>query len=173
MKKEIGKWLMDIAKYLTTAILLSSLFSDIKSWPWYFYLLMVCSIISVLYGGLVLMEPPKEKNRNKHQSKRKKQHYGWSNYYGLDGGFHRHRGGCLLPFRRQAQRKGRARLNPKRFQSVILLLVIEKMKLVEFLTKRIDNMGAIAVYIFVLLVANVAGLYYYFDDKRKEKEEQD
>ena len=34
-------------------------------------------------------------------------------------------------------------------------------------------MGAIAVYIFVLLVANVAGLYYYFDDKRKEKEKQD
>ncbi len=34
-------------------------------------------------------------------------------------------------------------------------------------------MGAIAVYIFVLLVANVAGLYYYFDDKRKKKEEQD
>ena len=72
MKKEIGKWLMDIAKYLTTAILLSSLFSDIKNWPWYFYLLMVCSIISVLYGGLVFMEPPKEKNRNKHQSKHKK-----------------------------------------------------------------------------------------------------
>ncbi len=34
-------------------------------------------------------------------------------------------------------------------------------------------MGAIAVYIFVLLVANVAGLYYYFDDKRKEKKKQD
>ena len=72
MKKEIGKWLMDIAKYLTTAILLSSLFSDIKNWPWYFYLIMVCSIVSVLYGGLVLMEPPKEKNRNKYQSKHKK-----------------------------------------------------------------------------------------------------
>jgi len=54
-----------------------------------------------------------------------------------------------------------------------LLLVIENMKLVEILANRIDNMGAIAVYIFVLLVANVAGLYYYFDDKRKEKEEQD
>ena len=38
----------------------------------YIFVLMVCSIISVLYGGLVLMEPPKEKNRNKHQSKRKK-----------------------------------------------------------------------------------------------------
>jgi len=54
-----------------------------------------------------------------------------------------------------------------------LLLVVENMKLIEVLTKGIDNMRAIAVYIFVLLVANVAGLYYYFDDKRKEKEEQD
>ena len=72
MKKEIGKWLIDVAKYVSTAILLSSLFSDIKSWPWYFYLIMVCTIFAVLYGGLVLMEPPKEKNRNKHLSKRKK-----------------------------------------------------------------------------------------------------
>lgn len=31
MKKEIGKWLMDIAKYLTTAVLLSSVFKDLDS----------------------------------------------------------------------------------------------------------------------------------------------
>jgi len=37
MKKELGKWLMDIAKYLTTAVLLSSVFNDIKdSWIIYF-----------------------------------------------------------------------------------------------------------------------------------------
>ena len=47
------------------------------------------------------------------------------------------------------------------------------MKRVINLIKNVNNMGAIAVYIFVLLVANVAGLYYYFDDKRKEKEKQD
>mgnify|MGYP003089691462 FL=1 len=47
------------------------------------------------------------------------------------------------------------------------------MKRVINLIRNVNNMGAIAVYIFVLLVANVAGLYYYFDDKRKEKEEQD
>ena len=47
------------------------------------------------------------------------------------------------------------------------------MKRVVNLIRNVNNMGAIAVYIFVLLVANVAGLYYYFDDKRKEKEEQD
>lgn len=47
------------------------------------------------------------------------------------------------------------------------------MKRVINLIRNVSNMGAIAVYIFVLLVANVAGLYYYFDDKRKEKEKQD
>ena len=46
------------------------------------------------------------------------------------------------------------------------------MKRVINLIRNVNNMGAIAVYIFVLLVANVAGLYYYFDDKRKEKEKQ-
>ena len=33
MKKEIGKWLMDIAKYITTAVLLSAVFRDMES-PW-------------------------------------------------------------------------------------------------------------------------------------------
>ena len=47
------------------------------------------------------------------------------------------------------------------------------MKRVINLIRNVNNMGAIAVYIFVLLVANVAGLYYFFDDKRKEKEKQD
>ncbi len=72
MKKEFGKWLIDVAKYVSTAILLSSLFSDIKSWPWYFYLIMFCTVFAVLYLGLVLVAKPKETNRNKHHSKRKK-----------------------------------------------------------------------------------------------------
>ena len=33
MKKEIGKWLMDIAKYITAAVLLSAVFRDMES-PW-------------------------------------------------------------------------------------------------------------------------------------------
>lgn len=31
MRKEFGKWLMDIAKYLTTALLLSSVFGDMEN----------------------------------------------------------------------------------------------------------------------------------------------
>jgi hypothetical protein len=31
MQKELGKWLMDIAKYITTAVLLSSIFGEVTS----------------------------------------------------------------------------------------------------------------------------------------------
>lgn len=30
MRKELGKWLMDIAKYITTAVILTSIFGDIQ-----------------------------------------------------------------------------------------------------------------------------------------------
>ena len=30
MKKEFGKWLMDIAKYITTAVILTSIFGEIE-----------------------------------------------------------------------------------------------------------------------------------------------
>ena len=102
MKKEIGKWLMDIAKYITTAVLLSAVFRDMES-PW-----VVIGGISAAMGTLA-----------------------WGLYLIRDN---------------ETSHKPH---------------------------KNVNNMGAIAVYIFVLLVANVAGLYYYFDDKRKEKEEQD
>jgi len=36
MKKEFGKWLMDIAKYITTAVILTSLFSGIGQ-KWVIY----------------------------------------------------------------------------------------------------------------------------------------
>ena len=29
MRKEFGKWLMDIAKYITTAVILTSIFGDV------------------------------------------------------------------------------------------------------------------------------------------------
>ena len=35
MRKEFGKWLMDIAKYIATAIILTSIFGDIKQ-KWLF-----------------------------------------------------------------------------------------------------------------------------------------
>lgn len=36
MKKEFGKWLMDIAKYITTAVILTSIFGDVQQ-KWIIY----------------------------------------------------------------------------------------------------------------------------------------
>ena len=58
MKKELGKWLMDIAKYMTTALLLSSAFGDMEN-P-----LVIASVIiasaATLVIGLWLIKNKKE-----------------------------------------------------------------------------------------------------------------
>ena len=48
MRKEFGKWLMDIAKYLATALLLSSTFVDMEN------SLVVISVIIATVSTLVL-----------------------------------------------------------------------------------------------------------------------
>lgn len=60
MKKELGKWLMDIAKYMTTAILLSSLFSERDQWPGYVYGIVVLAVLITLLAGLLLLKNGKE-----------------------------------------------------------------------------------------------------------------
>ena len=60
MKKELGKWLMDIAKYLVTAVLLASVFSDISE-KWIVYLVVSVAIIITLSWGLYLLKDNKKK----------------------------------------------------------------------------------------------------------------
>lgn len=62
MKKEISKWLLDISKYITTAILLTSIFSDIKS-KLIIYLICIASIAITLGIGLYLSNDKKNKNK--------------------------------------------------------------------------------------------------------------
>ena len=59
MKKELGKWLMDIAKYLMTAALLSSLIADMNRSGW-FYLFVLVNILITLAFGLWLVRDKKE-----------------------------------------------------------------------------------------------------------------
>ena len=54
MKNEIGKLLMDIAKYITTAVILTSIFGDIEQ-KWLIYSGGVISIIITLSAGLWLV----------------------------------------------------------------------------------------------------------------------
>jgi len=62
MKKELGKWFLDIAKYMTTAVLLASLFSGMDEWAWYMYGLVVLAVLITLAAGLTLLNDKKEDN---------------------------------------------------------------------------------------------------------------
>ena len=59
MKKEFGKWLMDIDKYVTTAVLLSSIFANIER-TWSLLLFAVICIVLTLALGLWLVRDQKE-----------------------------------------------------------------------------------------------------------------
>lgn len=61
MKKEFGKWLMDIAKYITTAVILSSMFGSIED-AWIMYTLGTLAVAASLLGGLWLQRKPKQKD---------------------------------------------------------------------------------------------------------------
>ena len=59
MKKELGKWLMDIAKYITTAVVLSSIFGDVQE-KWVIYVGGSLSIVVTLLAGLWLVKDNKK-----------------------------------------------------------------------------------------------------------------
>lgn len=61
MKKELGKWLLDIAKYITTAVILTSLFSSVEQ-QWVIYAGGAISVLLTLGMGLWLV---RDKNNNK------------------------------------------------------------------------------------------------------------
>ena len=50
MKKEFGKWLMDVAKYITTAVILSSMIGDITDEGWLYSVAFVLVAISLGWG---------------------------------------------------------------------------------------------------------------------------
>lgn len=59
MKKEFGKWLMDIAKYLMTVAILSSIITDMDK-TWLYYLSLLLFIVLILVFGLWLIRDKKE-----------------------------------------------------------------------------------------------------------------
>ena len=59
MKKEFGKWLMDIVKYLMTVAILSSIITDMDK-TWLYYLSLLFFIVLILVFGLWLIRDKKE-----------------------------------------------------------------------------------------------------------------
>lgn len=61
MRKEFGKWLMDIAKYITTAVVLTSIFGSVEQ-EWIIYIGGFISILLTLGFGLYLVRDKKERD---------------------------------------------------------------------------------------------------------------
>lgn len=62
MKKELGKWLMDIAKYITTAVVLTSIFGDVQE-RWIIYVGGSLAVIVTLLAGLWLVKDKRKENK--------------------------------------------------------------------------------------------------------------
>lgn len=60
MRKELGKWLLDIAKYIVTAVILTTVFEDLNA-SWAVYILGLTSVVITLLIGLYLIKDKKEK----------------------------------------------------------------------------------------------------------------
>ena len=58
MKEIFGKWLMDIAKYMATALLLSSAFGEMDRW--WIVLVVLLGTVLTLVLGLLLQRPAKD-----------------------------------------------------------------------------------------------------------------
>ena len=61
MRKELGKWLMDIAKYMTTALLLSSVFGEMDS-PVSVGLVIFSALLTLLIGLSLVGDKKKSTN---------------------------------------------------------------------------------------------------------------
>ena len=59
MRKELGKWLMDIDKYITTAVILTSIFGEVEK-KWIIYIGGLLSVIITLSAGLWLVKDKKK-----------------------------------------------------------------------------------------------------------------
>ena len=60
MKKELGKWILDVAKYVATAVIISNLFSDMQGNT--FLIIGGICVVAMLIGGLFLVRDKKDKN---------------------------------------------------------------------------------------------------------------
>ena len=67
-KKEFGKWLMDIAKYMVTALLLSTIFADMEE-PIIVYMVVILSIVVLIIGLILVSDDTPKQNSKKGKKK--------------------------------------------------------------------------------------------------------
>ena len=65
-RDKIGDLLLDIAKYIITAVIRTSWFKDTYHWSWYMFLLPICaSAITILTAIILYDNNIKKKNKKK------------------------------------------------------------------------------------------------------------
>lgn len=64
-REKFADLLLDIAKYIITAVLLATWFSDVAKWEWYSYLIPVVVVVSITIGGLLLYKDDDKKKQIK------------------------------------------------------------------------------------------------------------
>ena len=60
MRKEIGKWFMDVAKYVATAVLISSFLGGFEQ-KWVMYSIGVITVVLSLFLGLYFVNDKNKK----------------------------------------------------------------------------------------------------------------
>ncbi|CEN53485.1 DUF6722 family protein [Capnocytophaga canis] len=70
MRKELGKLLLDIVKYVVTAVIVSDIFTDIKGSELYITASITTTILLIF--GLLLVKDPTENKTQKHNPKKRK-----------------------------------------------------------------------------------------------------
>ncbi|GHV09687.1 hypothetical protein FACS1894162_0800 [Bacteroidia bacterium] len=63
MKKEFGKLLIDIAKYMITGIFLSTFFSEVHEEKTIYVISLIIVIIMIVFGLYFVKEPETKKKR--------------------------------------------------------------------------------------------------------------
>ncbi len=53
-QKEFGKWLMDVAKYIATAVVISSIFGGIANRAWVVVVGVACIVLAIVCGVILI-----------------------------------------------------------------------------------------------------------------------
>jgi len=54
-KKKVGEWLMDVAKYMLTAVLISTIFKNVEN-KWIIYVIGFIAVLISLYIGIDMFD---------------------------------------------------------------------------------------------------------------------
>ena len=72
-KEKIGDLLLDLVKYIVTAILFTTWFSDISWWQWQAYIVVIVSLVLLTWIGVSFYEEDKsDKGEKSNKSNKKK-----------------------------------------------------------------------------------------------------